>query len=138
MLEVILQERNPLNMTSQTITLNNIVELPILGLGTWQAVKNACVEAVAFALNHGYSLIDTAQAYNNEKEVGKGWQESGRQREDIFIKTKIHNNHQGYEPSKRSFETSLTHLQTDYVDLLLIHWPDISDFNRRLKPGGDG
>jgi diketogulonate reductase-like aldo/keto reductase len=120
-------------MTSQTITLNNNVEFPILGLGTWQAIKSACVEAVAFALNHGYSLIDTAQGYNNETEVGKGWQESGRQREDIFITTKINNSNQGYDSSKRSFENSLAHLQTDYVDLLLIHWPDITNFNKTVE-----
>jgi len=122
-----------MNMTSQTITLNNNVEFPILGLGTWQAIKSACVEAVAFALNHGYSLIDTAQGYNNETEVGKGWQESGRQREDIFITTKINNSNQGYDSSKRSFENSLAHLQTDYVDLLLIHWPDITNFNKTVE-----
>ena len=122
-----------MNMPSQTITLNNNVEFPILGLGTWQAVKSACVEAVAFALTHGYSLIDTAQGYNNETEVGKGWQESGRQREDIFITTKINNSNQGYDSSKRSFENSLAHLQTDYVDLLLIHWPDITNFNKTVE-----
>jgi diketogulonate reductase-like aldo/keto reductase len=122
-----------MNMPSQTITLNNNVEFPILGLGTWQAIKSACVEAVAFALNHGYSLIDTAQGYNNETEVGKGWQESGRQREDIFITTKINNSNQGYDSSKRSFENSLAHLQTDYVDLLLIHWPDITNFNKTVE-----
>jgi diketogulonate reductase-like aldo/keto reductase len=118
---------------SETTTINHQIELPMIGLGTWQATGNACVEAVAFALNHGYSLIDTAQAYNNEKEVGKGWQESGRRRQDVFITTKIHNNNQGYDRSKRSIEKSLANLQTDYVDLLLIHWPDIRNFNKTVE-----
>ncbi len=122
-----------MSTTRQTVILNNNIELPIIGLGTWQSTKNACVEAVAFALNHGYSLIDTAQAYNNEKEVGKGWQQSGRQRENLFITTKISNSNQGYDRSKRTFEKSLANLQTDYVDLLLIHWPDIRNFNKTVE-----
>lgn len=122
-----------MNKASHKVLLRNDIEMPMVGLGTWQATKDECVKAVAFALNHGYTLIDTAQAYNNEKEVGKGWQASSRKREDIFITTKINNSNQGYARSKRSFEKSLTDLQTDYVDLLLIHWPDIRNFNKTVE-----
>jgi len=115
-----------------TATLNNGVMIPHLGLGTWQARGKNCVRAVEFALTHGYSLIDTAQAYDNERQVGQGWKASGRKREEIFITTKIRNANQGYDSSKRSFEKSLKDLHTDYVDLLLIHWPDIRDFDRTL------
>ena len=122
-----------MSKTSRTISLHNGVDIPTLGLGTWQARGNECVEAVAFALNHGYSLIDTAQGYDNEKEVGKGWQKSGRKREDIFITTKINNSNQGYARSRDSFEKSLADLHTDYVDLLLIHWPDSRNFDRTVE-----
>jgi len=122
-----------MNKASHKVLLRNDIEMPMVGLGTWQATKDECVKAVAFALNQGYTLIDTAQAYNNEKEVGKGWQASSRKRTDIFITTKIHNSNQGYARSKRSFEKSLTDLQTDYVDLLLIHWPDIRNFNKTVE-----
>ena len=116
-----------------SVTLNNGVEIPYLGLGTWQSEGNDCEKAVEFALTHGYSMIDTAQAYGNEKKVGNGWKASGRAREDIFITTKIRNSNQGFDSSKRSFQKSLGDLQTDYVDLLLIHWPDTSDFNRTIE-----
>lgn len=122
-----------MNQGIRTATLNNGVEIPLFGLGTWQSQGKDCVQAVAFALNHGYTLIDTAQGYDNEKEVGEGWKASGRKREEIFITTKISNSHQGYEPTKRSFKKSLKALQTDYVDLLLIHWPDVRNFNRTVE-----
>lgn len=116
-----------------SVTLNNGVEMPYLGLGTWQARGKNCTQAVEFALTHGYSLIDTAQGYGNERQVGKGWKASGRPREDIFITSKISNSNQGYESSKRSFQKSLGALQTDYLDLLLIHWPDISHFDQTVE-----
>jgi len=116
-----------------TATLNNGVEIPYLGLGTWQARGQNCVHAVKYALTHGYSLIDTAQAYGNERQVGKGWKTSDRLREDIFLTTKIRNRNQGYESSKDTFMNSLKDLQTDYIDLLLIHWPDIGNFNRTVE-----
>lgn len=115
-----------------TATLNNGVEIPYLGLGTWLSTGKECENAVLFALNHGYTMIDTAQAYDNEHLVGNGWKASGKQRKDIFITTKIRNSNQGYESSRRSFEKSMKALQTDYVDLLLIHWPYIGDFDRSI------
>jgi len=118
--------------TVPTITLNNDVEIPLLELGTYRALGDACVRAVKFALNHGYAMIDTAQAYDNEGQVGEGWKASGRTRDDIFITTKIRNGNQGHKSTLRSFMTSLKNLQTNYVDLLLIHWPNIRDFDRTI------
>lgn len=116
-----------------TTTLNNGVEIPLLGLGTWQARGKNCTRAVEFALTHGYDLIDTAQVYDNERQVGKGWVASGRRRDEVFLTTKIDNSNQGYESSRKSFEKSLQDLQTDYVDLLLIHWPDVHNFDRTVE-----
>jgi len=116
----------------KTIKLTNGVEMPILGLGTFRAQGRECERAVDFALNNGYDHIDTAQGYENEKQVGNGWKASGRARDEIFITTKITNTNQGYEKSKQTFEESLKDLQSDYVDLLLIHWPNISDFDRTI------
>lgn len=114
----------------KTILLNDGYEIPILGLGTWLARGRDCRRAVKFALSHGYDHIDTAQGYDNEKEVGKGWKASGRPREDIFITTKINNTNQGYDKSMRSLKKSLKALKSEYIDLLLIHWPDITDIER--------
>jgi len=113
-------------------TLKNGIKMPFLGLGTYRALGESCVEAVKFALNHGYSMIDTAQAYENEPQVGDGWKASGRKRADVFITTKIRDGNQGHKSTLKSFETSLANLQTDYVDLLLIHWPSIQDFDRTI------
>lgn len=113
-----------------TRTLNNQVEIPVLGLGTWQARGRQCVQAVSFALNHGYALIDTAQVYGNESEVGEGWKSSGKTRDQVFLTTKIQNDNQGAESTRKSVEKSLRKLQTDYIDLLLIHWPDVHHFER--------
>jgi methylglyoxal/glyoxal reductase len=116
-----------------TAKLNNGVEIPYLGLGTWLSRGKACEKIVEYALTHDYSLIDTAQAYDNEQEVGKGWKASGQPRDKIFITTKIRNSNQGYDRAKDSFTNSLKALQTDYVDLLLIHWPDIDNFDITIE-----
>jgi diketogulonate reductase-like aldo/keto reductase len=116
-----------------TKLLNNGVEIPLLGLGTWESRGNKCEHAVEFALTHGYSMIDTAQGYDNEDQVGKGWMASGRSREEIFITTKISSSNQGHQKSKRSLEESLEKLQTDYVDLLLIHWPKKRNFSLTIE-----
>ena len=114
-------------------TLNDGQQIPFLGLGTWQSRNSNCAQAVSFALNHGYKMIDTAQIYENEGQVGKGWKESGQKRESFFLTTKIWDMHQGFKSTKRSFKTSLKKLQTDYVDLLLIHWPIIKNFSRTVE-----
>jgi methylglyoxal/glyoxal reductase len=126
--------RRKMKMTIQsTSKLSNGVEIPFLGLGTWQAHGKSCTQAVEFALINGYSLIDTAQGYENEHEVGDGWRASGRKRDEIFITTKIRNGNQGYDTTLKSFDKSLEDLQTDFVDLLLIHWPDIKNFSRTVE-----
>ena len=116
-----------------TTPLNNGTKIPFLGLGTWQSRGNKCEHAVEFALNNGYSMIDTAQGYNNEAQVGRGWKASGRSREEIFITTKISSSNQGFDKTKDSFEESLEKLQTDYVDLLLIHWPNTHNFSLTIE-----
>ena len=116
----------------KSLQLNDGNEIPSLGLGTWLARGSDCELAVEFALKHGYDHIDTAQGYDNERQVGNGVKASGRNREDIFITTKITNSNQGYDQTTQSIKKSLQDLQTPYVDLLLIHWPNISDFDRSI------
>jgi len=104
--------------------LNNGVEIPMIGFGTWQVPDGEDVEnAVSAALECGYNHVDTAYAYYNEKGVGAAVKKSGIPREDLFITTKLWNTEQGYESTLENFELSLQNLQTDYVDLYLIHWP---------------
>ena len=98
--------------------------MPWLGLGVFRAEEGNEVEtAVRIALEHGYRSIDTAAVYGNEAGVGKAIMESGVQREDIFLTSKIWNNDQGYNSTFQAFEESLNKLQTNYLDLYLIHWP---------------
>ncbi|MEM8764858.1 MAG: aldo/keto reductase [Bacteroidota bacterium] len=104
--------------------LNNQVKMPKVGLGVLFAKNDDEVEnAVVSALESGYRKIDTASAYGNEEGVGKAIQKSGVPREDIFLGTKVWNTEQGYDATFKAFERSLKRLQTDYVDLYLIHWP---------------
>lgn len=96
---------------------------PRLGLGTWQIKGETCRKAVKSALNIGYRHIDTAQAYGNENYVGSGIKNSKVDREDIWLTTKLWRDNLDKDKLKKSFENSLTKLNTNYVDLLLIHWP---------------
>lgn len=112
-----------------TYTLTNGVQIPVLGFGTWQTPDgDTAIKAVKAALDAGYRHIDTAQAYQNEASVGTAIQESGVARQDLFLTTKIWNTNHSYDLTMQSFEESLQKLQTDYVDLLLIHWPNPIDF----------
>jgi diketogulonate reductase-like aldo/keto reductase len=109
---------------SKTATLNNGVEMPILGFGVFQiADRNECVNSVLEAIDTGYRLIDTAATYMNERAVGNAIQRSSVAREDLFITTKLWVQHTGYEKTKEAFENSLQKLQIDYLDLYLIHQP---------------
>ncbi|WP_414837153.1 aldo/keto reductase [Candidatus Nanohalococcus occultus] len=101
----------------------NDTEVPALGFGTWQLKGKDCVEGVKTALDLGYRHIDTAQAYENEDKVGEGIAQSDVNREDIFLTTKVWRDRLNEKDLKDSVEESLEKLQTDYVDLLLIHWP---------------
>lgn len=106
----------------QTVKLNNGIEMPILGFGVYQVPDhNECERVVSEALDVGYRLIDTAQAYNNEEAVGSAIKKSGFDRKDIFLVTKIWISNAGEEKAYKSIDESLRKLQTDYVDLLLIH-----------------
>lgn len=108
----------------QTLKLNNGVEMPVLGFGVYQIPdNNECERVVSEALDVGYRLIDTAQAYFNEEAVGKAIKNSGVDREDIFLVTKVWVSNAGYEKAKASIDESLRKLQTDYLDLILIHQP---------------
>jgi len=108
-----------------TYTLSNGVEIPVVGLGTWQAEEGEVAEqAVLDALEAGYRHIDTATRYGNEKSIGTALKKSGIPREEIFVTTKVWGDAHTYEDTRDRFETSLEDLQLDYVDLYLIHWPN--------------
>ncbi|CAM4136141.1 aldo/keto reductase [Zobellia nedashkovskayae] len=107
-----------------TFTLNNGVEMPYFGLGTYLADNDQeVIDAVKNALNAGYRHIDTAAAYKNEEGVGKGIRESNVAREEVFLVSKLWNADQGYKSTLKAFEESLERLGVDYLDLYLIHWP---------------
>ncbi|KAH9836297.1 Aldo/keto reductase [Rhodofomes roseus] len=109
-------------MASPTVKLNNGVEIPILGLGTWQSKPNEVTNAVEHALKEvGYRHIDCAWAYGNEKEVGEGIRKSGVPRSEIFITSKLWSTH--HQRVEAALDETLANLGTDYLDLYLIHWP---------------
>ena len=108
----------------RNVTLNNGVEMPILGFGVFQVSDpEECERSVLDAIETGYRLIDTAASYGNEEAVGKAVKASGVARADLFITTKLWIQSNGYEGAKKSFENSLKRLGLDYVDLYLIHQP---------------
>lgn len=103
------------------VELNNGVKMPVLGLGTFQSNGDTCACAVAQALKTGYRLLDTAEAYGNEAAVGAGIKAGGIKREDLFIVTKV--NFKSYAKTRETVLASLQNLQTDYLDMVLLHWP---------------
>lgn len=107
----------------QTVKLNNGVEMPILGYGVYQVSPEECERCVLDAISVGYRSIDTAQAYHNEEGVGNAIIKCGVPRNELFITTKIWISNGGYEKARASIDESLKKLQTDYIDLLLIHQP---------------
>jgi 2,5-diketo-D-gluconate reductase B len=111
------------NQTTETIEVQG-VRVPRLGFGTWQIEGPDATEAVRDALEIGYRQIDTARAYGNEVEVGAGIAESGVDREEIFLTTKVFPGDFEPEALKAAAEDSLRSLRTDHLDLLLLHWPD--------------
>jgi diketogulonate reductase-like aldo/keto reductase len=106
-----------------TVTLNNGVEMPQLGFGVFQVPKEETVAAVVAALEAGYRSIDTAMIYGNERAVGEALQQSGLDRSEVFITTKLWNGDHGSDATRLAFDASLTRLGIDYLDLYLIHWP---------------
>ncbi len=109
------------------VTLSNGLKMPVLGYGVYQVTKDECERCVLDALETGYRSIDTAQSYFNEEEVGSAIKKSGIPREDIFLTTKVWVEHYGYENTKTSVMESMRKLQTDYIDLMLLHQP-FSDY----------
>lgn len=102
-------------------TLSNGQKMPLLGLGTYQCSKEDAFNSVIAALNNGYRLIDTAQGYKNEDAVGDAVKSSGLKREEVFIVTKV--NFKNFERCRESVLQSMKDLKTDYIDLVLLHWP---------------
>ena len=103
------------------IKLSNGVEMPTLGYGVFLVSPDECERCVSEALSVGYRLIDTAQAYQNEEGVGNAWRKSGIKREELFLVTKVWISNAGEEKAAKSIDESLRKLQTEYIDLLLIH-----------------
>jgi 2,5-diketo-D-gluconate reductase A len=111
-------------MSVPTVTLNNGVEMPLLGFGVFQiADPQECERSVSDALSVGYRLIDTAAAYGNEEAVGNAIQRSGVPREELFITTKLWIQDAGYDKARRAFDRSMQRLQLETLDLYLIHQP---------------
>ncbi|RKS75558.1 diketogulonate reductase-like aldo/keto reductase [Motilibacter peucedani] len=116
----------------ETITLNNGVTLPALGLGVYQSRPEETAAAVATALEAGYRHVDTAAAYFNETEVGEGLRRAGLPRKEVFVETKVFPSDYGYEQTLHAFEKSTRKLGVDHLDLLLIHQPRPSQFERTV------
>lgn len=111
---------------SKLKTLSNGQLIPVLGYGTWQNTDpQECIDGVKTALETGYRHIDTAQMYGNEELVGEGIRLSHVPRKDIFLTSKLDNPNHGYERAKKAIDDSLERLGTDYMDLFLIHWPEV-------------
>ncbi|AUZ89036.1 oxidoreductase [Arthrobacter agilis] len=107
-----------------TVQLRGGAHLPLLGLGTWPLDDDEAAETVSLAIDTGYRLIDTAENYRNEKGVGEGIRRSGVARDELFITTKFNREHHSKDGVRRAFEASAALLGLDYVDLLLVHWPN--------------
>jgi diketogulonate reductase-like aldo/keto reductase len=118
---------------SPSITLNNRVQMPAMGLGVFQTPPAETVGAVEAAIATGYRLIDTAAAYANEREVGEGIRRSGIPRDDVFIETKIWISDYGYDSTLHAFDKSARKLGVERIDLLLLHQPLPSAFDRTLE-----
>lgn len=109
---------------SETKKLHNGVEMPRLGLGVYKMTDSEkTIEAIHYALQHGYRAVDTAAIYKNESETGEAIRNSGINREELFVTSKVWNADQGYDQTLRAFETSLEKLGLEYLDLYLTHWP---------------
>ncbi len=107
----------------KNFVLSNGVVMPKIGFGTYKSTDGSDERVIGQALETGYRLLDTAAAYKNEEQVGKAMARSGISRQEIFLTSKIWKTNLGYEQTKTSFQESLERLQTDYLDLCLLHWP---------------
>ena len=114
-------------------TLSNGVQMPMLGYGVYQVSQQECERCVLDALKTGYRSLDTAQSYYNEEQVGLAIKKSGIPRNEIFLTTKVWVEHYGYEAAKASAVRSMQNLQTDYLDLLLLHQPLLQPFRLHIN-----
>lgn len=118
------QYKSNIMINNKYAKLSNGIQIPMLGFGTWQIEsEKQVIESVTYAFKTGYRHIDTAAAYKNEQYVGKAIKESGIKRNEIFLTSKLWNSDQGESSTMKAFEKSLKNLDTDYLDLYLIHWP---------------
>ena len=122
-----------MNSLTDKFTMYNGVEIPCMGLGTWQSNDEVARISVLSALSHDYRLIDTAAAYGNERGVGAGIKDSGLAREDIFVTSKLRNADHGYKSTLQAFDLTLEKLGLDYLDLYLIHWPNPVQYRSTWK-----
>lgn len=113
-----------MNNITDTFKLYNGVEIPCMGLGTWQSKDEIAKLSVLAAMSHEYRLIDTAAAYGNERGVGAGIKECGLKREEIFVTSKLRNADHGYKSTLNAFELTMEKLGLEYLDLYLMHWPN--------------
>src|SRR3954470_2897694 len=121
-----------MSTTVLTLTLNNGVEMPALGLGVFQTPPDETIVAVEAALAVGYRHIDTAAAYRNERQVGEAIRRSGIDRSDVFIETKVWISDYGYESALHAFDKSVGKLGVDQLDLLILHQPLPTAFDRTI------
>ena len=123
----------------ETFTLNNGVKIPKLALGTWKIPDNEVALPVQTALKMGYRHIDTAQAYHNEKGVGQGIKDSGISRDQIFINSKVEAEIKNYQEAKKSIDETLTRMDLDYLDMMIIHnpqpWKEVNQSDDRHFEG---
>lgn len=117
-----------MNTINDTFKTYNGIEIPCMGLGTWQSKDETARISVLAALSHGYRLIDTAAAYGNERGVGAGIKDSGLAREEIFVTSKLRNADHGYKATLDAFDLTMEKLGLEYLDLYLIHWPNPVQF----------
>lgn len=123
---------------TDTFKLYNGVEIPCVGLGTWQSPNEKAKNAVLSALSLGYRLIDTAAAYGNERGVGAGIASSGLKREEVFVTSKLRNAAHGYKATLEAFEGTMERLGLEYLDLYLIHWPNPVQFRTHWEESTAG
>lgn len=119
--------------TITNIKLNNGVEMPPIGLGVFQSPPDVTAKAVESALKAGYRHIDTAAAYQNERQVGEGIRNSGVDRKDIFIETKIWVSDYGYDKTLHAYDKAIKKLGVDYLDLLILHQPNPDNFEKTIQ-----
>ena len=126
-------------MYNKTITLNNGVEIPQLGLGTWFIPDDQVADAVKEATKLGYRHIDTAQAYGNERGVGEGVRTCGIPREELFVVSKVAAEHKTYEEAKAGIDATLEKMGLDYLDMMIIHspqpWVEVNQSDDRYVEG---